>query len=113
MNDFWVVENGVEDFTIRGKVSDQLTDDGPLFFNKPLVLCACQNWQCWGAFFREVVFVRIICRGASRHEMFLDDVDGGLGWILWLRLCSPVARSMYPTSLVEEKFQGCSRGSVI
>jgi hypothetical protein len=45
--------------------------------------------------------------------MFLDDVDGGLGWILWLRLCSPVARSMYPTSLVEEKFQGCSRGSVI
>ncbi len=33
---------------------------------------------------------------------FLDDDDGGLGWMLWLRLCSPVARGMYPTSLVEE-----------
>ncbi len=51
VNDFWRVENGVEDFTIRGKVSDQLTDDGPLFFNEPPVLRTCQNWQCWNAFF--------------------------------------------------------------
>ena len=43
--------------------------------------------------------------------MFLDDVDG-LGWILWLRLISPVARGMYPTSQVGELFQLCSRGSV-
>ena len=34
--------------------------------------------------------------------MFLDDVDSDLGWILWLRLCSPVTRNMYPTLLVEE-----------
>ena len=27
----------------------------------------CQNWQCWDAFFQEVVFVRRICGGASRH----------------------------------------------
>ena len=33
---------------------------------------------------------------------FLDDGDGGLGWILWLKLCSPVARSVFPTMLVEE-----------
>ncbi len=33
---------------------------------------------------------------------FLGDGNGGLGWILWLGLCSSVARGMYPASLVEE-----------
>ena len=51
--------------------------------------------------------------------MFLDDVDGGLGWIvddgdvgrgwiLWLRLCSAVARGRYPTLLVDEQCQCCT-----
>jgi len=42
-----------------------------MFFNETMVLWTCQN-QNWDDFF----FVR--------HEMFLDDVDGGMGWILWL-----------------------------
>ncbi len=37
---------------------------------------------------------------------FLDDGDGGLDWILWLRLCSPVAHSMYPTSLIDSIVPG-------
>ena len=50
-------------------------------------------------------FARFLLRSficSSLVWCFLDDGDGSLGWILWLRLCSPVARSMYPTSLVEE-----------
>jgi hypothetical protein len=50
-----------------------------------IVECLLRSFVCWSS----------VCG-------FLDDVDGGLGWILWLRLCSFVARSMYPTSLVEE-----------
>jgi hypothetical protein len=50
-------------------------------------------------------FVRFLLRSficLSSVWCFLDDGDGSLGWILWLRLCSHVARGMYPTSLVEE-----------
>jgi hypothetical protein len=75
------VEKGIKDYTLRGEVSDQRPDDGPLFFDELPMLRTCQNRLCWDAFFREVVFVQSICRDASRHEMFLDDVDG-LGWIL-------------------------------
>ena len=85
VNNFWHIEKGVEDFTLRGKVSDKCLYDIPLFFNELTVLGPCQNRQCY-AFLREIIFVRRICRGASRHEMFLDDVDGGLGWILYSRL---------------------------
>ena len=60
VNDFWRLKNGVEDFTLRGKVSDKCSDDFPLFFNELTVLRMCQN-QCWDAFFREIVFVRRIC----------------------------------------------------
>ncbi len=82
MNDFWRIESGVKDYALQGVVFDQRTDIDPLFYNEPPVLRTCQNWQCWGAFFREVVFARRICRGTSWHEMFLDDVGGGLGWIV-------------------------------
>jgi hypothetical protein len=50
-------------------------------------------------------FVRFLLRSficSPSVWCFLDDGDGSLGWILWLRLCSPVARSMYHTLLVEE-----------
>ena len=46
VNDFWCVENGVEDFTLRGKVSDQRPDYYPLFLYELTVLRPCQNWQC-------------------------------------------------------------------
>jgi hypothetical protein len=47
-----------------------------------------------------VMLTVIVCW--SSMWFFLDDGDGGLGWMLWLRLCSSVARGMYPTSLVKE-----------
>ena len=46
VNDSGRVKIGVEDFTLRGKVSDQCPDGGPLFFNEPPVLRTCQNRQC-------------------------------------------------------------------
>ena len=44
VNDFWHVENGVEDFMLRGKVSDQHPDYYPLFFYELTVLRPSQNW---------------------------------------------------------------------
>ncbi len=77
VNNFWRVEKGVEDFTLRVKVSYKFSDDLFLLFNEPTALWTSQN-QGWDDFF------------LVRHEMFLDDVDGDLGWNLRLRLCSPV-----------------------
>ena len=71
VNDLWRVKKDVVDVALRGNFSDQRPDDGPLFFDEPPVLRMCQNWQCWGAIFGEVVFIQRICQGASGHEMFL------------------------------------------
>jgi hypothetical protein len=49
------------------------------------VECLLRSFVCWS----------LVC-------CFLGDGNGGQGWILGLRLCSSVARGMYPTSLVEE-----------
>ena len=101
VNDFWRIESGVLNYTIRGVVFDQRTDNNPLFGNEPPELRPCQGWQCWRAFLQLFVVARRICRGPSWHEVSLMMLVVGLVG-LWLRLCSPVARSMYPTLLVEE-----------
>ena len=38
VNNFWCVEKDVEDFMLRGKVSDKFSNDLPLFFNELMVL---------------------------------------------------------------------------
>jgi hypothetical protein len=46
--------------------------------------------------------VSVECLFRSSVCCFLGDGVVVWGWFLWLRLCSSVARSMYPTSLGKE-----------
>ncbi len=79
----FLMETGVVDYLFRERFTDKCSDDSLLLVDEPPLLRLCQNWPCWDAYFRVVNVVRRVCRGA-RHEIVLGDVDGDLGWILFL-----------------------------